>query len=218
MDGSPELRASDADREHAAEVLRRAGGEGRLSVDELAGRLDQAFAARTRADLERLVADLPPDTAGSGAGPLPVVVGPGGTRWLLSIMSGHDRRGRWRVAPKMININFWGGTELDFNDAELAARDTEVRVITIMGGADIWVPEGLDVQVSHFSLMGGNRVELGSAAPVAGSPVLRLRLVTVCGGADVRRGRRQRRQDRRDDRRERRAQRRDDRSERRGRR
>src|SRR4051794_24777533 len=53
-----EVRASDADRERAAELLRRAAGDGRLTVDELDERLDDAFAARTLGELERLVADV----------------------------------------------------------------------------------------------------------------------------------------------------------------
>jgi Domain of unknown function (DUF1707)/2TM domain len=55
-----ELRASDADRERVAERLRAAAGEGRLSSDELEERLESAFSARTGAELEPLVADLPP--------------------------------------------------------------------------------------------------------------------------------------------------------------
>ena len=53
------MRAADADRERTAEALRRAAGEGRLEPDELEERLDAAFAARTYAELEPLVADLP---------------------------------------------------------------------------------------------------------------------------------------------------------------
>ena len=54
-----ELRASDADRERAAERLRAAAGEGRLSADELEERLERAFGAQTEAELEPLTADLP---------------------------------------------------------------------------------------------------------------------------------------------------------------
>jgi DUF1707 SHOCT-like domain len=198
MDGTPELRVSDADREQVAESLRHAAGEGRLTVDELGERLDAAYAARTRADLERLTADLPAEPgAGSTARPLPVVPGGGGTRWIISIMSGHPRRGRWRAGPKVININFWGGSQLDFNDAELSAARTEVVVIAIMGGAEIWVPDGLDVEVSQFALMGGNDVQLGRDRPVPGGPVLHLRLVSIWGGTDVRRGRPLSREERR---------------------
>jgi hypothetical protein len=209
MDSGPELRASDADRERTAEQLRHAAGEGRLTVDELDERLDAAFAARTHADLQRLVADLP--AAGlpaTGARPLPVVPGDGGTRRVISIMSGHDRRGRWRVAPKVLNINVWGGSDLDFNDAELAAARTEVRIISIMGGADVWVPDGLEVEVSQFALMGGNDVKLGRERPVPGGPVLHLRLFSLWGGTDVRRGRRLSRRERRARREQRRLERR----------
>lgn len=53
------LRASDAERDHYAELLREQAGEGRLTVDELDQRLDAAYAARTHAELALLVADLP---------------------------------------------------------------------------------------------------------------------------------------------------------------
>ena len=60
MDDSraPALRASDAERERAADALRHAAGEGRLTMEELAERLHSAYGAQTRAELERLVADI----------------------------------------------------------------------------------------------------------------------------------------------------------------
>ena len=53
------LRVSDADRERTADVLRGAFVEGRLTQDELDGRLGQAYEARTYADLAVPTADLP---------------------------------------------------------------------------------------------------------------------------------------------------------------
>jgi hypothetical protein len=52
------LRASDADREAAADRLRAAGEDGRLDVDELEDRLSAAYAAKTLSELEPLTADL----------------------------------------------------------------------------------------------------------------------------------------------------------------
>jgi hypothetical protein len=178
----PELRASDADRERVADVLRNAAADGRLTVDELDERLDATFAARTRAELDTLTADVTPDghrhaDAAAAARPLPVVPGaPGATKWLISIMSGHDRRGHWRVGPKVININFWGGSDIDLNDAELTAQHTD--------------PEGLEVTVSELSLMGGNSVKLGADRPVPGGPTVHIRLVSIMGSTEVKRGRR----------------------------
>ena len=74
MTDVPELRASDTDREHAAELLRRAAGEGRLTVDELDDRLHQledhiddaqakADPGRADAEASRVVAGDWDDTA-----------------------------------------------------------------------------------------------------------------------------------------------------------
>ncbi len=55
------LRASDADRERIADRLRQAATEGRILPDELDERLGAALSARTYAELDALVADLPSD-------------------------------------------------------------------------------------------------------------------------------------------------------------
>ena len=53
------MRASDADRDRVVELLNVAYSEGRLSKDEYDRRLENALAARTYADLDQIVADLP---------------------------------------------------------------------------------------------------------------------------------------------------------------
>ena len=53
------IRAADADRDHVVGFLNTAYSEGRLSKDEYDARLDSALSARTYADLDQLVADLP---------------------------------------------------------------------------------------------------------------------------------------------------------------
>lgn len=57
---TPDLRASDADREATAERLRVAAHEGRLDTDELEARLSAAYAARWSSELERLTLDVTP--------------------------------------------------------------------------------------------------------------------------------------------------------------
>ena len=53
------MRASDADRDRVVECLNTAYSEGRLPKDEYDARLENALSARTYADLDQLVADLP---------------------------------------------------------------------------------------------------------------------------------------------------------------
>jgi len=59
MSGDPRVRASDADRERTAELLREHHAVGRLTAEEFSERVDQAFAAKTNGDLDALLADLP---------------------------------------------------------------------------------------------------------------------------------------------------------------
>jgi hypothetical protein len=56
---APAQRASDADRDIAADVLCAAVGDGRLTLDELDDRLGAALSARTTTELAALIADLP---------------------------------------------------------------------------------------------------------------------------------------------------------------
>jgi hypothetical protein len=51
------LKASDADRQQAADRLGTAVGEGRLTLQEYSGRAGQTYAARTHGELDRLVAE-----------------------------------------------------------------------------------------------------------------------------------------------------------------
>jgi hypothetical protein len=53
------LRAGDGDREAFAAILREQHLDGRLDSDEFQERLDACMAAKTYADLDRLVTDLP---------------------------------------------------------------------------------------------------------------------------------------------------------------
>jgi hypothetical protein len=62
---APSLRASDADRDAAADRLRAAAGEGRLDPDELDERVGEVYAARTVGELARLTEDLPQPALGS---------------------------------------------------------------------------------------------------------------------------------------------------------
>jgi hypothetical protein len=193
MDDSraPTLRASDEDRERTAEALRRAAGEGRLSLEELDERLNATYEARTRAELEPLVADVVEADHGAAVRRVPVRRGERGARWLVAIMGGSDRKGRWRLAPRCTSLNLMGGSDLDLNDAELSAERTELRVYSIMGGADIHLPEGMNVEVSQFAFMGGNDVDVADPLPDPGGPVLHVRLISLMGGTDVKRGRKQ---------------------------
>jgi hypothetical protein len=191
----PDIRATDADRERTVTVLRSSGANGQLTVEELDERVAAAYGARTRGELERLVEDLG-ETRDRPAD-VPVRPGDGGTHWVVSVMGGSDRKGRWRLGRTVTVVNVMGGSDLELNEAEFAGEVVEMRVFSLMGGADIWIPDGLDVEVSEFAFMGGNEVRIGEARPGDGGPLLRLKLISIMGGTTVRRGRKKSRAERR---------------------
>jgi hypothetical protein len=69
------VRVGDADREAVAAQLREHYADGRLTLEELNERIDQTFAAKTKADLNTVMRDLP-QASRPGAG-LPYA----GTGW-----------------------------------------------------------------------------------------------------------------------------------------
>jgi uncharacterized membrane protein len=66
--GRGQMRAADADRDRAVGFLTTAYTEGRLAKDEYDARLESALSARTYADLDQVVTDLP----GARVGPVPL--------------------------------------------------------------------------------------------------------------------------------------------------
>jgi hypothetical protein len=56
------VRASDAERERVADRLRENAGDGRITPDELAERLDVVYSARTVGELDTVLHDLPGDS------------------------------------------------------------------------------------------------------------------------------------------------------------
>ena len=69
------VRVGDADREAVAAQLRDHYADGRLTLEELNERLDQAFAAKTKADLNIVMRDLPQAARPTAGVPY------GGTAW-----------------------------------------------------------------------------------------------------------------------------------------
>ncbi|MGH2842355.1 MAG: DUF1707 SHOCT-like domain-containing protein [Solirubrobacteraceae bacterium] len=187
--GPPALRASDADRERVIEALGQAAAEGRLNVEELDERLDAVYATRTLAELQALTADVVVATGTAARAPADGISvregASGGTQRVLSILGGHTHKGHWRLARRCQVVNILGGSELDLTDAELSSHDTEMTVFSVLGGCEIRVPSGLDVQVSKVGILGGNEVKLGTAPPPPGAPVVRIRLISILGGSTV---------------------------------
>lgn len=60
-----------------------------------------------------------------------------------------------------------------------------------MGGSDIVIPDGVDVELGSFAFMGGNDLELEHApSPPPDAPVISVRAYSIMGGTAVKRSNR----------------------------
>src|SRR5438105_2040990 len=106
----PSVRASDAEREEVVARLRGHSVDGRLTLEEFAQRVEAVYAATTRAELERVTADLP---AARRTGPRRR------PRRLTAVIFGAvERTGRWRMPRRALALVLVGVLRL----ARLLAR------------------------------------------------------------------------------------------------
>jgi len=168
-------------------VLRTLGDHaavGRLTLDELEERSGRALAAKTRGELATLTSDLPKE-AGQASGLSPVPSRRKPVRWMVAIMSGSHRRGRFRTVGSINAVAIMGGDEIDLREAEIEGGELTVNLFALMGGSNIYVPDSVEVEVGGFSLMGGHE-EVGSErAPRPGAPLIRIRVYAMMGGATI---------------------------------
>ncbi len=186
------LRAADADRDRAAGILRQAAAEGRITFDELDERINQAYAAKTFADLEAVTSDLPgprvsaPAPAVARYQPAQVPAGTPVSSVSVAVLSGAQRVGPWLVPPVYTAVAVLGGVELDFRHARFTATEVTVRAFCLMGGVSITVPEDMTVDVSGIGFMGGFDHK-ASAPGTPGAPQLRVVGFAMMGGVEVKR-------------------------------
>ncbi|MEV6567397.1 DUF1707 SHOCT-like domain-containing protein [Streptomyces kronopolitis] len=198
-DDLPELRASDADRERVAEILRDAVAEGRLAMEEFDERLEAAYRARTYGELAPLTADLP-DLA---AGPAPLSLRKDTaavTRWSerivrhtagstagVGILGGFQRKGRWTIGRHFTAVCLMGGGELDLREANFAGPEVVITCWALMGGVNVVVPPGVEVDVRGLGIMGGFDAREDGTPGEPGAPRVVVRGLALMGGVGVER-------------------------------
>ncbi len=174
----PALRASDAERDATIVRLRDAASGGRLTLEELADRLQAATSARHRTELERITEDLP---APPESGP-PLVVAATETR---SVFGDVRRSGAWLVPASSRWGSVFGDIVLDLREASVAGDETTIEAGSVFGNVELLVAEGVFVEVRGRTLFGDVNQEAGAAAP-AGAPRILLVGHTTFGDVRVR--------------------------------
>ena len=176
------IRASDAERDATLQRLSAATGDGRLTLEEFSQRMDRATTAKTRAELDRLVTDLP--TEAGAASSTVAERGPGRPSWHISPIGGLSVSGPWRMQSSVIVVTLIGGADLDLSQTQLAAPEVTLTKVSLLGGVSIGVPPGIRVDASGFSLIGGTSVDAGPE-PGPGAPTVHVRAFSLLGGTRI---------------------------------
>lgn len=169
-DGHGSMRASDVDRERVAEILRDAAGDGRITLEELDERLDSTYKARTYAELAPITEDLPVPDSGGPVVPAHSTVPAHTAGEVLELKAKAGtitRRGNWRVPARVVVVNPYGETRLNFREATLVSKVTEIDLTTSWGEAKLVLPEGataeINVDTSWFGTVDSRVAEVRSA-------------------------------------------------------
>ncbi|MGV9554320.1 DUF1707 SHOCT-like domain-containing protein [Streptomyces sp. NPDC003401] len=187
-----ELRASDADRDRIADILREALAEGRLTADEHAERVEGVLAAKTVGELDVFVRDLPAAHRPQVSAPVPapnrptagsVPADPDDT--LVAVLSAAGRKGRWRAGRRIHAYAVLGSVDIDLSEAVFEYRQVVIKAFAVFGSVDIRVPENVSLRGTGGGVLGTFEVRtLDSPDPDA--PVVYVDGWSVLGSVDAR--------------------------------
>ncbi|MFE9772726.1 DUF1707 domain-containing protein [Streptomyces sp. NPDC005931] len=162
-----ELRASDADRDRIADLLRDALAEGRLTADEHAERVEGVLAARTVGELDAFVRDLPAaHERRRAAAPAPVPGRPAAGTVpvdpddnVVAVFSAAVRKGRRRAGRRIHAYAVFGSVEIDLSEALFDHQQVVVKAFSVCGSVEIRVPENVSLRGMGGGVLGSFEVD-----------------------------------------------------------
>nr|WSY52088.1 DUF1707 domain-containing protein [Streptomyces sp. NBC_00886] len=172
-----QLRASDADRDRIADILREALAEGRLTADEHAERVEGVLSAKTVGELEVFIQDLPAAhghrVTASSYSPAPNRPTEGAIpaeadENVVAVFSAAMRKGRWRAGRRMHVYAVFGNVEIDLSEAIFEYQQVVIKAISVFGNVEIRVPENVSLRGTGGGVLGNFEVDtLDSLEPDA---------------------------------------------------
>jgi Domain of unknown function (DUF1707)/Cell wall-active antibiotics response 4TMS YvqF len=172
------FRVSDAEREQTVISLRDHLLAGRLTLDEFSERVEVALRARFRGELAGVEVDLPEvssEVAHSRRKPA----------YFSAALLGHVvRRGRLRLRGRTVAAAVLGDLDFDLREATIDHPRTAVTVLVAFGNVDVYVPEGVNVDVGGITIF-GHRREWGRDVGRPDAPTVHVRALGCFGTVDV---------------------------------
>ena len=154
---------------------------GPLDDAEFDERSRAALTARTHADLDALLADLP--AAPAAPGPAPALPGPG--RFAVALKSSVRRAGRWRVPERYTTVVYKGGGWLDLRAAELSGPVTTFLAVAYKSRVTILVPPNVRVEMTGLGVTQDVHDEDPGYRLPADAPVIHVRGIAYKGTVEI---------------------------------
>jgi len=194
IDNRPETRlalaaARDA-RERVIAVLQEHFAHDVLDVEEFERRVTVAHTSESAAEIDGLLADLPPLAAGAVPAPATRALVPAAdappSQAAFALMSSTRRTGPWTVPRRMLVRGVMSSTVLDFREARFPSGPVDVEIRALMSSVEIIVPPGLAVETRGSAIMGMfEEVERVPPHPDPDAPLLRVHGLTIMGAVEV---------------------------------
>jgi hypothetical protein len=102
----------------------------------------------------------------------------------MAVLGPVVRRGRVRLRQWAVASSALGDLDFDLRDATVDQRRTTVTVLAAFGNVDIYVPEGISVDVGGLAVL-GHRRDWGRDAGCPGAPAIHVRVLGFAGTVDV---------------------------------
>ena len=179
-DESPDIRASDSERDAVVARLNEAVGEGRLTLQEFSDRIDEVYSARTRGELAPLTGDLPA---------MPAARPPSRTRRvLLGLMFGGAKRsGPQALEEDITAVALLGDVEINLCEARVTSREITIHAWAVVNDVEVIIPEGVAVELSGVALKGDLENWVTPVSPGTSRFVVKIQGHAVLGDVEVRR-------------------------------
>ena len=187
----PQDRPIELLRKEVIDQLIMNYSHGELSLQAFERRLDDAMETSDHNVLVELTSDLDlvvdQDFVNSQKDQMGMNYIPGETEeveYIFKIFSGSDRTGAWRLPKEIRMVNIFSGSNIDLTDAQFTNPVLRINIFNLFSGANIYVPENVNVQTKVFCIFGGIDNDVSSNTDPA-APTIIIEGFAVFSGIDI---------------------------------
>ncbi|WP_448550026.1 DUF1707 and DUF2154 domain-containing protein [Thalassotalea fusca] len=191
MPVATEDRPIEVVREEVIDRLIMNYSHGKLSYEAFERRLDVAMESKDNVEIAALADDLDIEVdkeyvntkkrdfgINYSSEPVPE------SDHLVNVFGGSNRSGRWTVAKEIKSISVFGGSTIDFSEAEFSTPNVTLKLFCLFGGDDIYIPENVNVVSKAFCIFGGLDNKAPSIAD-RNAPTITVEGLIIFGGVDI---------------------------------